>query len=187
MIVVDTFQDEMYELAHVVLSNNFPWFYQSKSTSYKYPFFSHIVIPRYDSNTETGKINSEYFQEVKKILDLFCNKHGIHYEKILRVSFNLTFHIAKETNTDAHVDYKFPHKVILMYFTAGNGDTLIYDKQYVHSADSKDVIPTPFNLNVKHRITPEYGKVVCFDGSNYHANEFCSGDSRRIVCVICIQ
>jgi len=175
---------EISPLADHVLSNNFPWYYQSLSTSETYPFFSHIVVKRYNTQCESMKINSDIFYHVVPIVDTFCKTKNISYSRILRMSFNTMGSFTDKLFTDPHVDYDFEHKVILIYFTSNNGDTIIFDKTY----DGKNTIL--FNetkLPIKQKIIPEFGKVVCFDGLYYHANRFCNSGDRRVICVVCIQ
>ena len=42
-----------------ILGVDFPWYYQLSSTTDKFPFLSHTLMPRYDEyDGSVGKINS---------------------------------------------------------------------------------------------------------------------------------
>ena len=66
-----------------------------------------------------------------------------------------------------HIDFYFPHKVLLYYVHDTDGDTIFYDK---------------FNNEYKeiYRVTPKKGSAVVFDGSIYHASTTPNLHQRRI-------
>ena len=38
--------EEKNKIDSEIMGNDFPWYYQNYSTSDKFPFYSHVVIPR---------------------------------------------------------------------------------------------------------------------------------------------
>jgi hypothetical protein len=172
------------DLIEFVLGNYMPWYFDSWSTSKNFPFFGHTVMARVE-NEKVGRINSHLYDVMHEILIKFCKKYNLEVNNIFRMSFNTMWNYGQLSHTDPHVDFTFDHKVVIMYFTDDNGDTLIYNKKYdgtgitsLHSAKS---------LEVKECITPKLGKVICFDGNNFHANKFCGPSDRRVVFVACFD
>lgn len=166
-----------------ILSNQFPWYWQDSSTSYKYPFFSHIIIPRYDLETEELKINSPLFTFFDDIRKSFCDIHNISFTRYLRASLNLSLYFNSE-HSEPHIDHPFPHKSIIMYlndFT--NGSTIIFDKQF----DGTTSTITDNAPIILQKIEGKKGKITCFDGSYYHATAWPAAGQRRIICVMTFE
>jgi len=153
-----------------ITTNNFPWYYNEteiEDATVKYPFFSHVIVNRpVDGIPKRGSINSQYFPLLFNIFDKFCNKNGIKYKDICRISLNFNFH-QDALHTNIHVDHTFEHKNFIMYLSECSGDTIIFD-------DQEQIIAS---------ISPELYKVLIFDGLK-HAAGFCKPNERRIVLVI---
>jgi hypothetical protein len=167
-----------------ILSNSFPWYWQDSSTSYKYPFLSHIIIPRYDIDSDQPKINSPCFSLFDDIRKSFCDIHGIEFKRYLRISLNLSYHFTTN-NSEPHIDHPIPHKTIIMYlndFTSGA--TVVFDKQYdgTTSTFSNDV-----DIPILKKLEGKKGKISCFDGSYYHATEWPDEGQRRVICVMTFE
>lgn len=184
-VIQDNMEKELEQLIQVASTNTFPWYYQIESTSPKFSFFSHIVVPRYNHEQENTPINSNLFEFVETVLKDFCERNKIKYTKMLRCSFNLMTSFKSYEHTDPHIDYPFPHKVCIMYLNDTVGDTVVFEETY---EEDKNVIlleslQTP--LTIGESITPKKGLVVCFDGDHYHANRFCNENDRRVIIVMC--
>jgi len=171
-----------------VLDDGFPWYYENGSTSSRFPFMSHSVVPRYDLNKPNFFVTSDLFEPIVNLIDLFCKFQHINFKKVLRINFNMMFSFS-EKHTDPHVDYDIKHKVIILYFSDSNGDTLVFDQKFDPIRDRGGILNQNERnkLIIKERIQPKFGKMVCFDGLYHHANEFCDPSDRRIVLVACIQ
>ena len=39
-------EEETKVIDDEILANTFPWYYQKYSTSNKFPFYSHVIVPR---------------------------------------------------------------------------------------------------------------------------------------------
>lgn len=159
------------ELQDKILDNNFPWYYQSYSSSEKFPFFSHMLLPRYDYHNENQpEPQSNLFYKFKDILDSFCQINNIEYNRILRACINMTTNYS-QNHSDFHVDHDFSHKVIIMYLNdVDNNATLLKNTN-----------------NLIKRYDSKAGKILCFNGEYEHAAEFCNEGQRRIVCVFTID
>jgi hypothetical protein len=180
----DNFFTDKTDLINFVLGNCMPWYFDPSSTSNKFPFFNHVVMARTE-NEKVGRINSDLYSVMHELLIKFCRDNNLEVNNIFRMSFNTMWNYGDLKNTDPHVDVKFDHKVLVMYFTDNNGDTLIYNKKY--KGDGPTTLYANKSLEVKERITPKLGKVVCFEGNNFHANEFCKPSDRRVVFVTCFD
>jgi hypothetical protein len=172
-------KEELDMVNNVILTNNFPWYFNPAATTDKFPFFSHTIVDRYDPNKEELKINSNMFEFFNNILTRFCVDNKIKVKKITRMSLNLTYPNCKYKSGDPHVDHDFNHKSIMIYLNKTNGDTIIYDKKF----NGENILDINKNLKIKKLIKPEVGKVVCWDGDYYHAATYPKLNNRRVVLV----
>jgi hypothetical protein len=184
LIKEDNFFTDKTDLIEFVLGNCMPWYFHQCSTSNNFPFFSHTVMARTE-NEKVGRINSDLYDVMHEILIKFCRDHNLEVNNIFRMSFNAMWNYGELSHTDPHVDFKFDHKVLIMYFTDNNGDTLIYNKKYDGTGQTS--LYGNKSLEVQERVTPKLGKAVCFDGNKFHANEFCKPSDRRVVFVTCFN
>jgi len=76
-----------------------------------------------------------------------------------------------------HLDRTEPHLVFLYYVSNSDGDTIIYNYR------SKDENDIPYFEDVKElkRVTPKQGRVVVFNGLNWHTAEQPTKDIRCIL------
>lgn len=183
---------EMQVIEKEILSNKFPWFYQQESTSSKFPFFSHVIVPRY--NAEEGgepTVNSEIYEFFMKILNRFRDKHYMDHTKIFRACLNTSLSETRYPHSDIHVDHHVSHKSVIIYLNDDyeGGDTLLFDRYYFDQLNVQyDLETTDLSqFNVMKRITPKKGKLVCFDGKIFHAAEWPKDNKRRVVCVITFE
>lgn len=171
-----------------ILGNDFPWFWQSASTSPKFPFLSHTLIPRYPEQTDKLTINSEHYDFFHDIFDTFCILHKIKVEKILRASLNLSLPFNRFPFTDPHVDHNIPHLSMLMYLNDCTGGNTVLFKETTDGTVLEHPIETVNEtLSIAKEIVPQKGKIAVFDGLHYHAHRFCEESQRRVVCVFTFQ
>jgi len=175
-------KEEIETVNNVILSNSFPWYYNSSATTENFPFFSHVIIDRYDYKKEELKINSNMFEFFNNIINRFCLKNKIRLNKITRMSLNLTYTNYKFKNGDPHVDHDFKHKSIILYLNNTDGNTIIFNKKF----NGTDIIydsKTVKNLKIEKEIKPEIGKIICWDGDYYHTILYPKINKRRVVLV----
>lgn len=161
-------KEEMMYIDSEILSHNIPWHYNRYSTSEKYPFFEHVIIPREENEWDIVKITSPLHNFFTNIQKRFCEICDIKLNKIYRQCLNLTFPCDETNHGDPHIDHTFPHKNIIFYLNDGYemGETLFFDK----------------NSNIIGEVIPQKGKVLCFDGSIYHSVRWIPR-GRRIIFV----
>ena len=146
-------KDLQDSLENIMLNNTYmPWFLH-KST-YNGEFNHNNVLETqqfvhtfYD---EEG-INSKYFEEPKKIIDL------LSLNNLIRVKANLLLQNKNsdvDKHTTPHKDFNFDHHVYIYYVNDSDGDTFIFDE----------------DLNVVKRVTPRKGRILHFDGKWLHAS-----------------
>lgn len=145
----------------IINNKSFPFYWNEHQVSEdNFPFLSHVLKAR-----NSDFINSNVFSFFKTILDNFCIKNNIKYNKILRACINLTFLNKKNIGT-IHKDHEFPHKQLIIYLNDSDGNTYLYN-------DNKEL--------VKEIIYEQY-KIVCFDNC-FHSAGF-PKSKRRLICII---
>lgn len=96
------------------------------------------------------------------LIDKFCLKHGIEYEAIGRVKFNVTPWVEDATTLYPHVDKSAPHLIFLYYVDDSDGDTFIYNERFTGG-----IVEPP--LSVMKSITPKRGAAFVADGRHFHS------------------
>ena len=108
-------EKEKYHIDSRITNYDFPWFYQKINVYAKPdPFLSHTVVKRIEYREGEEFSNSTETDFCINVLDLFCKKHNIKYNKILRIAFNLTFNNGS-VKSGVHVDHEFDHKQLIVY------------------------------------------------------------------------
>lgn len=145
----------------IINNSSFPFYWnEHQGDNDNFPFLSHVMKSR-----DNELINSNIFYFFKGILDNFCKKNNIKYNKILRSCINLTFANEKQIGT-IHKDHHIPHKQLIIYLNDSDGNTYLYD-------DNKKL--------VKEIVYEQY-KIVCFDNC-FHSAGF-PKSKRRLIAVI---
>lgn len=183
LATANLYEESKYMISEI-MGNQFPWYWASESVDAYQPFFSHVVMAR-GENGEDGRVNSSMYEPIVNLLKIFSLKTGVEIKKIHRICLNSVWNYGIPM-TGCHVDYPYPHKIFIMYLTANNGDTVLFDKKY-EGGDQADFIIDPeeiAKLPIKERVTPEVGKAFVFDGLYFHAFVPPTDIDRRVVCVV---
>jgi len=127
-------------------------------------------------------IRSDLHDEVLPILQNSLKKLNVHGDRRYlqgRSFLQLPLNIDNREKLDVpHVDLaNFKHLVILYYVTDADGETVIYDNQFVEN----EKIPNFEDLKEKQRVMPKQGRVVCFDGYYWHTSQQPSKGTRCII------
>jgi hypothetical protein len=181
-------KEEKDYIKNIVLSNNFPWYFQNSSSSDKFQYFSHMLLPRIEYFNENAPEHF-HFNFFKNILINSCTKVDLKVKKILRACLNLTVDCFEKQyiHSDPHIDNDIPHKVGIIYLNDCKGPTYIFDETYdsfkcknnLYLID--DFLKNP--LKILKKIEPEKYKVLIFDGKHYHATGLCNKNERRVICI----
>jgi hypothetical protein len=169
--------------------SNMPWYLQNNvsstnliGTEYDGQWLAHTVVRRYDNPGEEMKIESGIYEYIKDILDRFCAMHNIKYERILRMSINLTIHTGHKYAAAAHVDHTYPHKLCFIYFNDAEGPTVLFKETWDDHMETEVEFD---RVTENTKILPEEGKVVVLlEGNTYHSNIPPSPGQMRNVGVI---
>lgn len=175
------------ELITHVMSSDFAWYHEPSSTSPAFPYMSHTVLSR------AGEIKSYLYEPMEKLVGVFCRVTNTPFTKLHRICFNQTVHFSAP-HSDPHVDYTFPHKVLMFYPQTSDAATLVFEKKWDGAGNGKTCIllrdmqnEPQKSMNLLAKIPPTRGTAVCFDGAHYHANEFSKESERRVVAVVCFE
>lgn len=150
------------------------------------------------ANTPVGE--EENFVNVPGFSRVFYNKNGVVDGSLYaasmpmahiccsKINFNLEtiyygrsfFQVPLQNQcglSNPHVDItNFDHLVCLYYVFDSDGDTVFFDNK----SESEDR-PSFINYNIIEKVTPKQGRVVLFDGRQYHANYLPTNSKYRSV------
>ena len=184
VMVVDDCISDTYSKAieSQLVSKNHPWYFQRDvvvtSNKLGTPGLSHFF---FDANSG-GVISPELYNLVLPVVFEACAKVGISPNGILQARSFMHFPIADALRKEydhIHVDTDQEHIVALYYVNDTDGDTFIFDKTTRDVPYGADV--TKHTFTVKDRITPKRGRIVFFNGDQYHAS---SGPTKDMRCII---
>jgi hypothetical protein len=145
--------------------------------------FDKNIHPGFRSNLLA---NRKFFNLFYPSLLKACNYVGFEIEKVGRCVAGI--HYLAEQNSkicNIHVNRKNPHLVFLYYVTDADGDTILYDKTIndldIDNIQNKDIM---YKFNIKKKISPKKGRVLFFNGENYHSS---STPTKNIRCIITLD
>ena len=163
-----------------LMLNKAMWSYVSDVTNpqlndQQRPGFAHYFV-------KDEIITSDLHNEVLPILQNSLKKLDVHGDRRYlqgRSFLQLPLNIDNREKLDVpHIDLaNFKHLVILYYVTDADGETVIYDNQFVENQK----IPNFEDLKEKQRVMPKQGRVVCFDGYYWHTSQQPSKGTRCII------
>ena len=173
ILVIDDFIDLEYQEEikdHLmgqseINGEQFPWYYIDDVTAaYEdgnqgRPCLSHVYVDLNDDNS--SEIISNFHELFIPLLEYSCHYLNMPSAKILQGRSFMQFPLnlkSKDADTP-HIDLDegFEHTVVLYYVVTSDGDTVIYNERT--ESDT---------YTVKQRVTPKQGRVVIFDGAQYH-------------------
>ena len=172
IIVIDDFisleYQEKIKQELLGLDNDFPWFYTEDITgagdydSQHRSALGHNYVSIDDDNDDTSEIQSVYHHLFTPMLSKACQYLKMPEAEILQGRSFLQFPLANVDTSVAdtpHIDLDegFEHIVVLYYVIDSDGDTIIYNERTESSSYTE-----------KQRVSPKQGRVVIFDGGQYH-------------------
>lgn len=134
----------------------------TETAGFSYNFF----LNKNYTSTGTEIRNSEYNYVIPMLLSAFDHL-GINCDlsSVFRSRARLTIQRDQQKIEDMHVDYSFPHLVLLYYVNTTDGDTVLYSK----------------DNEIIERISPRRGRCVLFDGSINHASSTSTLSPRIVI------
>ena len=201
MIVVDdeivTGEELSFFDERIVKNAHFPVFY-TEATSKLTPFFSHNILGRKKDTKEPQDFSvvplSTSFDLFDNIVTRFCNKHSIEKIAYLRGCVNVTFEKSSYEFGDPHIDYaNLQHLVLIIYLNEViDGSTIVFENK--HDGKNDDFIIEDYgfdfiknNFKIKMEVKPKRGRILCFDGSHYHAMRWPKPTELRYITVFNIH
>ena len=185
IIVIDDFVSLKYQekikQELIGLDNDFPWFYTEDITgagdydSQHRSALGHNYVSIDDDNDDTSEIQSVYHHLFTPMLSKACQYLKMPEAEILQGRSFLQFPL-KNIDTSVvdtpHIDLDegWEHAVVLYYVIDSDGDTIIYNER-----------TESLTYTEKQRVSPKQGRVVIFDGRQYHTAQQPSNGTRCIV------
>ena len=116
--ITDKFLDEevFKNLQKLILSQDFPWFFQNRQVTNDDPYFSHLVF----SKTKINSLFYEIFQ------DTFLNK--LNCNALDEIRLNLLISKKEHSFSNWHVDRPYKCHTAIFYINTNNGYTLLDEK-----------------------------------------------------------
>ena len=185
ILVIDDFIDEVYQqdIKDILLGKetwgglNFPWFHLDDVTeafeegNQGRRGLSHVYIELNDDGS--SNLISDFHDLFIPMLELACGTLEIPTAKILQgrsfMQFPLNLQSKEDDTPHIDLDEGYEHTVVLYYVVSSDGDTVIYNERT--ESDT---------YTVKQKVTPKQGRVVIFDGGQYHTAQQCKD---RIRCI----
>jgi hypothetical protein len=143
-----------------------------------YPGFGHLAYLA----DEQDPLISPMSSLLLPILFVFCEKANIEYHALLRIRVGLfTRSITESKHHNPHVDYAEPHLTAVYYVNDCDGDTFIFEETIDDvSVEESGSYANANRFRIHRAITPQRGKMICFDGRHYHASSYPTRASKRI-------
>lgn len=118
-------------------------------------------------NQDDGVTNQLLYNTAMPLAHICCSKINVELETIYYGRSFLQVPLQDKSGlSNPHIDItNFNHLVCLYYVFDSDGDTVFFDKK----SDSEER-PSFKDYKIIDRVTPKQGRVVLFDGRQYHAN-----------------
>lgn len=160
----------------------------SKSLENKYRKFlspfQYDISPMFLANIKSS-LNKKTYDKVISVVNDGCNKINFNIEKIERCYGAIHATMRDEQKCDViHTNRDIPHLVMLYYVNDSDGDTILYDKTLKDIPFDIDYPDENYELNIQHRISPQKGRILFFDGSVYHSP---STPTKSMRCIITLD
>ena len=171
IIVIDDFisleYQEKIKQDLLGLDNIFPWHYSEDVTaagdfdSQHRPAMSHQYV-EIDDDNDTSEIISVYHHLFTPLLSKACQYLKIPETEVIQGRSFLQWplvNIDTSVVDTPHIDLDegFEHIVVLYYVIDSDGDTIIYNERTESPSYTE-----------KQRVSPKQGRVVIFEGGQYH-------------------
>ena len=161
------------------INNNFPWFHTEdvtdagELTSQHRPALAHQYVNLNDD--DVSEIESIFHHLFTPLLSKACQHLKMPQTEVIQGRSFLQFplrNIDTSVVDTPHIDLDEgeEHIVVLYYVIDSDGDTVIYNER------TKSLTYTE-----KQRVTPKQGRVVIFEGGQYHTAEQPTKGTRCIV------
>ena len=182
IIVIDDFislgYQEKIKQELIGLDNDFPWYYTEDVTGagdYDSQHRAALAHNYVTFDDDISEIESVYHQLFTPLLSKACQHLKMPQTEVIQGRSFLQFPL-KNIDTSVvdtpHIDLDEgeEHIVVLYYVVSADGDTVIYNERTKSNTYTE-----------KQRVTPKQGRVVIFEGGQYHTAEQPTKGTRCIV------
>ena len=117
------------------------------------------------------------------LLFTFCEKAGLPFKTLLRIRIGLFTQNAVDAGPhhNPHVDFYLPHHNALYFVNDCDGDTFIFNETYEQVSLEQSIEYTrERKFTIARQISPKRGRMIGFDGKQYHASMHPTQSSHRI-------
>jgi hypothetical protein len=189
--IIDNFlpETDFLKLQEFVMSVNFPWFYCehvslapednviNDTLAVETDGFHHIFYDReYD-------VKSFAYEYLGGFLNALEDTLGFSSDHLVRVRSSLKspkIGFTEENYNLPHVDYFSPHETLIYYLNDSDGDTRIFNEEFVPTTDNFG-IGHHATFTTKHRVTPKANRLLWINGFRYHTASNPINSKRRII------
>lgn len=176
MKVIDNYlnKDTFKNIADLVLSDNFPWFYNENITQDKEN--EHVFSYGFTHIFHDGEMRNTYYAEM---LTPVINKikQTAKGSEILRSRLDMTMSVSGKYLHTPHIDYPYNNITTIFYLNDSDGDTVLFDEygNDIHTAYNQD------SLTEMHRVSPKANRLLIYEGNRLHTGNSPIKHKRRIL------
>lgn len=176
-------------------SDQLPWYFRldpgrtvsvlgPSGTDAMYSGFTNTVFHA----ENTGAPPSPVTALLLPLLLMFCDKTQRPYSRLLRIRLGLYPRSLTDVAHHPHVDFYFPHDNAIYYVNDADGDTVVFEETF--DDVPKAALPGYLRegrFKVARLVTPKKGKMIAFDGKQYHASMHPMTATHRIAIAFSFQ
>jgi hypothetical protein len=168
------------------MDNTFNYDIQSMGMKYRKFLnpFEYDISPSISANL---RLNQKLFKLFFPVIEKTCDHINFNLEKVGRgVAGIQGVQVIRDKNKvcNIHVNREEPHLVLLYYVNDSDGDTILFDKTIddIKSCEKCDrYLDEKYEFNIISKITPKQGRILLFDGKNYHSASSPTSGCRCII------
>lgn len=108
----------------------------------------------------------------RQLIDYVLTETDLNMRRILRMKANYLTQNVDHNFDDMsinfpHLDNYNEHYVLVYYVNDSDGDTILFNEKWEKDDKNKDII----NLTTEARVSPKRGRILLFDGLQYHTSQ----------------
>jgi hypothetical protein len=137
--VIDNFLEEKThkDIQNILMSTDFPWYFQKSMTGKDTSFFSHLIFKEHLVMSPFYKLMSPF------LIKMEC-------KALSEIRLNLTINKYVQESSDWHVDRFYKCFTSIFYVNTNNGYTLIDENKKI-KIESKENRMLIFDSQIKHK------------------------------------
>tara|TARA_B110000503_G_scaffold48990_1_gene79569 strand:+ start:1967 stop:2554 length:588 start_codon:yes stop_codon:yes gene_type:complete len=173
--------NDIGEIEDFLQSINFAWFYNKNiggETSKEF-YINDLNIKDTDGFVHMFVDDNQPNSPHVEIINLIIDKIQQHFNKPVKTVLRARASMIKENPGFGnyyqipHVDYTIPHYTAIYYVNDADGDTIFFNEYYTTE--------NTFKKTIQHRVSPERGKCIVFNGLQYHTGSVPTKNKRIII------